>query len=357
MRSTIMEVSIASFEHNINEIQKYVGDKKLMPVIKANAYGTHINKRLDVINKFDIVAVANTEEAIELREIGYNKDIFVLNQQAIGDLEEIIQYDVVTGLSEEYFLNYVIEHNLKIRVHLEIETGMNRTGIKLEDLQSFIDKVKQSNVIVEGVYTHLSSADFDEEYTNKQLDIFRQAVEIVKNNFDSIKYVHSSASNGLLNYDDGVSNLVRPGLIMYGYESYEGVKDKLDIKPVATLYSEVVYIKNVNPGDAISYSQKFVASKPMRIATVPIGYADGYRRSLSNKGMIVVNGCKAPVVGSVCMDSIMVDVTDIQNVSVGTKVYIWDNDNYTLEDIAKECDTINYEIISTISYRVPRKFV
>jgi len=245
MRSTIMEVSIASFEHNINEIQKYVGDKKLMPVIKANAYGTHINKRLDVINKFDIVAVANTEEAIELREIGYNKDIFVLNQQAIGDLEEIIQYDVVTGLSEEYFLNYVIEHNLKIRVHLEIETGMNRTGIKLEDLQSFIDKVKQSNVIVEGVYTHLSSADFDEEYTNKQLDIFRQAVEIVKNNFDSIKYVHSSASNGLLNYDDGVSNLVRPGLIMYGYESYEGVKDKLDIKPVATLYSEVVYITKV----------------------------------------------------------------------------------------------------------------
>ncbi len=357
MRSTVMEVSVANFNHNIDEIQKYVGNKVLMPVIKANAYGTHINKRLDVIDRFEIVAVANTEEAIEIRELGFNKDIFVLNQQAKGDLEEIVKYDIVTGLSEEAFLDYVISQNAKIRVHLEIETGMNRTGIKLENLQSFIDKVKTSNIVVEGVYTHLSSADFDEYYTNKQLETFRKAVQIVKENFDTIKYVHSSASNGLLNYDDGVSNLVRPGLIMYGYESYEGVKEKLDIKPVAKLVSEIIYLKSVSKGDSISYSQKYVADKPMKIATIPIGYADGYRRSLTNKGHVVINGKLAPVVGSVCMDSIMVDVTNIDDVKVYDKVYIWDNENYTIEDIAKIYDTINYEVLSTISYRVPRKFV
>lgn len=216
MRQTIMEVDCKAFKENIKNIENYVKDKQIMPVIKANAYGTHINKRLDLINEFDIVAVAMIDEAIDLRKIGYKKEIFILNQPYIDDIKDIMKYNITIGLSDESFLDEVIKNKYKIKVHLEIETGMNRTGIKLEELNNFIEKIKTSSKIkVEGVYTHLSSADYDEEYTNRQLYIFQKAVNIVKENFNTIKYVHSSASNGLINYDDGISNLVRPGIIMY----------------------------------------------------------------------------------------------------------------------------------------------
>ena len=358
MRPTIMEVDIQKFNMNIDKIKKYVGNKKLMPVIKANAYGTYINKNIEVINKFDIVAVAIVDEAIELRKLGYKKEIFILNQPYIEEIETIIKYDITIGISDNLFLEEILKVNEKIKVHLEIETGMNRTGIKIEDLKDFIDKIKNNqNIIVEGCYTHLSSADYDKNYTNKQLEIFRKAVEIIKDNFDTIKYIHSSASNGIINYNDNISNMVRPGIIMYGYESFENAKEKIDVEPICKLKTKITFIKEVGQDASISYSRKFITKKNMKIATIPIGYADGLRRQLSNKGTVVVNNQKTQILGNICMDSCMIDVTDIEKVEVGTDVYIWDNNIRTLEDIAKECNTINYEILSTISYRVPRIFI
>lgn len=355
-RITTMEIDLNAFKHNIKQIKKYVGNKTIMPVIKANAYGTYINKRLDVINEFDIVAVAITDEAIELRELGYQKDVFVLNQPYVFELDQIVANDIIIGLSCEKFLDELLMIDKKIRIHLEIETGMNRTGIKVEDLPKFINKIKtNSNIIVEGVYTHLSSADYDSEYTNQQLEIFQEAVKLVKENFD-IKYVHASASNGLLNYPEDFTNLVRPGYIMYGYESFEGVNKLIDLKPVCKLKSKITFIKDVDEGSSISYSRTYQASKNIKVATIPIGYADGLRRCLSNKGMVVINGKKLPIIGKVCMDGIMVDVTDLDKVEIGDDVYIWDNNLITLDDVANNCDTIGYEIISTISSRVPRIF-
>jgi len=358
MRKTVLEVDINKFNNNINNIQKYVGNKKIMPVIKANAYGTYINKEIDIINRFDIVAVAIVDEAIELRNLGYRKEIFVLNQPYIDDVEDILKYDITFGLSEMSFLEKLGDLNQKVKVHLEIETGMNRTGIKLEDLNVFINKVKENkNIVVDGVYTHLSSADYDSCYTNKQLVIFKNAVSIVKENFSNIKYIHSSASNGLLNYDDGVSNLVRPGIIMYGFESFKNVKDIINIEPICKLKTKVIFIKEIDEGESISYSRKFISKDKMRIATIPIGYADGLRRDLSNKGEVVVNNQIVPIIGNICMDSCMIDITNVKNVTVGEDVYIWDNNNITLEDISDKCNTINYEILSTISYRVKREFL
>ncbi len=358
MRPTIMEVDTGAFNSNIREIQKYVGNKKLMPVIKANGYGTYINKNLDVINQFDIVAVAIVDEAVELRQLGYSKDIFILNQPYFEDIEVLSENDIIIGLSDKSFLDKLIEKGCRLRVHLEIETGMNRTGIKLDELTSFIERVKKApNIVVEGVYTHLSSADFDDDYTNMQLDIFKKAVNIIQDNFDTIKYVHSSASNGLLRFDDGVSNLVRPGIIMYGYESYNGVKDLINIKPICKLKTKVTFIKTVDKGSAISYSQKYRAGSEIKVATIPIGYADGIRRALTNNGFVVINGKKAPIIGTVCMDSFMVDITGIEDVKVGSDVFIWDNELITVEQIADECGTINYEILSGISNRVIRKFI
>lgn len=352
-RATILEVNTKKFLNNIKKIQEYVGSKELMPVIKANGYGTNINKKLSVINHFNIVAVAMVEEAIFLRELGFEKEIFVLNQPAVEEIEDIHKYNLIVGVSEKTFLENI---NIPIRVHLEIETGMNRTGIQLSKLKEYIELIKDNKCIqVEGTYTHLSSADFDEEYTKKQLDTFKEAVSILKEHFD-LKYIHSSASNGLLNYDDGVSNLVRPGIIMYGYESYEGVKKQINIEPIAKLITHITYLKEIEPNEAVSYSQKFKSTKKMKVATIPIGYADGYRRELTNIGEVVVKGKKCKILGSVCMDSCMIDVTDL-DVKVGDEVFIFDNELVTLEDIAEKCHTINYEILSTISYRVPRIFL
>lgn len=355
MRPTVMEIDIQKFNSNIDKIKKYVGNKILMPVIKANGYGTHINKSLETINNFNIVAVAIVDEAIELRNLGYEKEIFILNQPSVEEIENIINYNITVGISDEIFLQEIIKINKTIKVHLEMETGMNRTGIKIENLKSFINKIKNNkNIIVEGFYTHLSSADYDEEYTKKQLKIFEEASEIIKSNFDTIKYIHSSASNGLINYNDKISNTVRPGIIMYGYECFTNSKERIAVEPICTLKTKITFIKDVDKDTSISYSRKFITKKHMRIATIPIGYADGLKRQLSNKGIVVVNNKKAPILGSICMDSCMIDVTNIENVKIGTEVYIWDNNTRTLEDIANECDTINYEILSTISSRVPR---
>lgn len=356
MRATVMEIDKKKFQKNMENIQNYVGAKTLMPVIKANAYGTCINKSLNLINQYEIVAVAIIDEAIQLRQMGYAKEIFVLNPPTSDEIKNIIDYSVTIGLSNIEFARRLIVSRNKVKVHLEIETGMNRTGIKLEELEKFIKEIKDTNIEVEGVYTHLSSADFDQDYTKMQLSKFKEAVEIVKNTFPEIKYIHSSASNGILNYPEDISNTVRPGIIMYGYESYEGVKNQIDIEPITKLKTKIVHIKDVLENEAIGYSQKFVAPHQMKIATIPIGYADGLRRELSNKGKVIVKGNLVPIVGNVCMDSCMIDITEIEDVNIEDDVYIWDNEIQTVEDIAKLCNTINYEIISTISARVPRIF-
>lgn len=357
-RHTVLEVNLDNFKYNIEQIKKFLKPETVvMPVIKADGYGTYINKRLDIINNFDIVAVAIVDEGVELRKIGYKKDIFILNQPCITEIDKIIENDLSVGLCSNEFLEEAKKKNSKLRVHIEIETGMGRTGVDLENLDSFIEKIKEnSNIKVEGVYTHLSSADEDFEYTRIQLEKFEKGVEKVKENFD-IKYVHSLASNGIINFKEYQHNLVRPGIIMYGYESGNGIKEEINLKPVATLKSKITFLKEVEENTSISYGRRYITKRKSKIATVPIGYADGLRRVLSNVGEVIINNQKAPIVGSICMDSFMVDVTDLENVNIGDDVYIWDNKNITLEEIAKKCDTINYEILSTIGKRVPRKFI
>lgn len=357
-RPTVLEVNLDNFKYNVEQIKKFLKpETTIMPVIKAEGYGTYINTRLDIINNFDIVAVAIVDEGIELRKLGYKKDIFILNQPYVSEIDKIEENNLVIGVCSKEFLEEVKKKNSRIRVHIEIETGMGRTGVELSNLDSFIENLKEnSNIKVEGVYTHLSSADEDFKYTKMQLEKFEKAVEKVKENFD-IKYVHSLASNGIINFKEYQHNLVRPGIIMYGYESGNGIKEKIDLKPVATLKSKITFLKDVEKGASISYGRRFVTKIKSKIATVPVGYADGLRRVLSNIGEVIINGKKAPIIGSICMDSFMVDVTELENVQIGDEVYIWDNENITLEDIAKKCDTINYEILSTISKRVPRKFI
>lgn len=358
-RPTVLEVSLENFKYNVSQIKAYVGKNvKIMPVIKANAYGTYINKQLDIINEFDIVAVALVDEAVELRKIGYKKEIFVLNQPSIDEIEKIIKNDIIVGVSSSSFIEALGEKKENVKIHFEVGTGMGRTGVNPYKVEEYITKIrKYKNIKVEGIYTHLSSADIDFEYTEKQLKSFKTAVETAQEILGDLKYIHCCASNGILNFKENCYDLVRPGLILYGYESCNGALDKIDLKPVCKLKSKITYLKEVEANTSIGYSRSFITNKKTKVATIPIGYADGLKRALSNKGEIVINNQKAKIIGNICMDSFMVDVTDVENISIGDDIYIWDNEIIKVEDVAKICGTINYEILSTISDRVPRLFI
>lgn len=356
IRQTYLEINLNNFKDNINEIKKLKPNKTLIPVIKANGYGTYINKRLDIVNEFDIVAVAIVEEAIELRKLGYKKDILVLNQPFIEEIPDIIKHNITPGISSIDFLKELIKTNKKVKIHIELETGMNRTGFQY--IEDVIKLLKENNqIIVEGMYTHFSSADDDDTYTKKQINKFKEFYEILSKEFNTIKYIHTSASNGLVNYDIEITNTIRPGIIMYGYPSYQEIKNKINLKPIAKLVSKISYLKEIDKNESVSYNQTYKTTKKTKVATIPLGYADGLKRSLSNKGNVVIQNKLCPIIGNVCMDSILVDVTKIKDINIGDKVYIFDNELITLEDIAKQCNTINYEILCNISERVPRIYI
>ena len=359
-RASYLEVDLNAFEENVNEIRKIVGDGvTIMPVIKADGYGTYVNKVEEIIDKFDIVAVAIVDEAIAIRKQGYQKEIFVLNQPYVDEIDKIIEYNITCGISSDSFLEALGNRPEKVKVHVEIGTGMGRTGINPKRVEEYIGTIKKyPNITIEGIYTHLSSADIDKEYTEKQLNSFKEAVEKAKElSGDTIKYVHASASNGLLFFKDSYYNMVRPGIILYGYESCEETKNKMTLHPTCKLRSRITFLKEVGPNTSIGYSRSYITDKDTKVATIPIGYADGLRRALSNNGEVIVHGKKAPIIGNICMDSFMVDVTDIEDVKVGDPIYVWDNNLITLEEVSKRCGTINYEILSTISSRIPRKFI
>ena len=356
-RPAYLEVDLNNLKFNINQIQKYVGkDVKLMPVIKGNGYGTYINKRIEILNRFDIVAVATVDEGVYLRTIGYQKEIFVLNQPFESEIEKIIKYNIAIGISSYSFAKKLTETKQDITVHIEIGTGMGRTGVHPYKVEKFIQSLG-SNINVEGIYTHFSSADIDDEYTHKQLESFKIAVETAKNIIGPIKYIHAAASNALLNYPEAHINLVRPGIILYGYPAAEDTLEKIHLKPIAKLKAKISFLKVVKEGTSIGYSRSYKTTRETKVATVPIGYADGFRRTFSNGWKVLIDGKKVPIIGKVCMDSFMVDVTDIEDVKIGDEVIIWDNENITLEELAEKCDTINYEILCTIGQRVPRRFV
>ena len=269
-RPTYLEIDLNNFKYNIEQIKNMVGENVgIMPVLKANAYGTYINKNIEILNEFNIVAVATVDEGVFLRNIGYQKEIFVLNQPFETEIDKIINYDITVGISSIGFLEKLNATKKEINVHVEIGTGMGRTGInpyRVEEYLSFFSE----NVKIQGIYTHFSSAECDDEYTKKQLKSFNIAVDKAKEILGEIKYIHAAASNAILNYPDSYFNLVRPGIIMYGYESSEENFDKIEVKPVAKLKSTVTFLKEVKEGTSIGYDRSYIAPKAIKVATVPL---------------------------------------------------------------------------------------
>lgn len=357
-----LEVDGSCIIHNINQIKKQVGNNvDIMPVIKDEGYKTGINNKIEILknSNIKIVGIAITDEAAILRNGGYTGEIFVLNQIYKEDIDSVKKYDITLGIGDIGFLKELGENkDYTFRIHIEIDTGMGRTGVSLDKLEEYIYECqKYNNIDMQGIYTHFSCSDTDEDFTKLQISRFNKAIKMCKERGIDFKYIHACNSAGVINYKEAYYNLVRPGIILYGYYPDKSLENKMDLKPALKLKSKISYIKEVPQGATISYGKKYITDKTRIIATVQMGYADGLRRCLTNKGHVVINGVIAPMVGTICMDCFMVDVTDVPNAKVGDTVYIWDNKNITVEDIADVYGTINYEVISTISDRVVREYI
>jgi alanine racemase len=362
MRPTWVEIDLHSIKTNLNTVKGIIGDNvSILAIVKADAYGhgaVTVSKIL-INNGVEILGVATLEEGMELRESGINHPVIILGGIQKDELDDVIKnsmiptiYDI--GILEE-LSNAAKKINKNYSYHLKIDTGMNRLGIKHENLDLFFENhARYNNLRLEGLFTHLSMADeITNDYTNMQINLFFESLNTFRKLNIDPEYFHLANSAAIQNFPESHGNLVRPGIMIYGEGSINGYK----LSPVMKLKSKIIQLKSHDKGASISYGGTYVTDKKSLIATVPIGYADGYLRILSNRAFVSLNGKRAPVVGSVCMDFVMIDVTKINNVKVGDVVTLFGDGNVSLNDVAGWADTIPYEIMTLVGKRVHRLFV
>jgi alanine racemase len=352
MRSTQLIVNINSIKRNIKSIREYLGSNvKIMPIVKDFAYGTHLNECPDVLNEFEYVGVAYLDEAIKLRQNGYNNQILVLYPLSKEEFELAKEYDFVINGSNIFD---IIDSDSKVRVHTEIETGMGRTGLQLDSIDAYINSLKHNkNVSLEGLFTHLST-NSDKEFSLKQIHLFEEAIKRFNDSGIYPDNIHVCSSGGLNYYHDYLYNMVRIGLLIYGYYPNDSLKEILDIEPCMTLKTNISFLKTIKKGEYVGYNKNFLAEKNTVVATIPFGFGDGLLTLETGEPYVLLRGYKAKIIG-ICMDNMMLDVTDIPNVQLGEEVLIWDNKQLTIEQLGMWCNGIcNYEVMSSISERVPR---
>jgi alanine racemase len=362
MRPTWAEIDLDAVKHNFMLTKELVGERvAVLSVVKADAYGhgaVEVSKVL-VESGTDMLGVATVEEAMELRDYGIEVPILLLGGIRPAEAGVAIENDLTPCLFSIEVAEALNKESEKAgkraKYHLKIDTGMTRLGVRAEELDQFLSKlITLKNIDMEGAMTHLPSVHMDhDDDSHNQIHRFHKLVSSIKQAGLNPRYLHSSKSASIQSCPLSHMDLVRPGIMLYGSGNYSG----LDLHPVMKLKSEIIQIRQVPEGTPVSYGRTFVTSRPSTIATLPIGYADGYMRSLSNKAFVSVNGHKAHVVGTVCMDLTMIDVTDIPDVGVGGQVVLFGDDLISVDDVAFWAQTISYELLSSIGKRVPRIYV
>ena len=361
---TWAEINLSNLNYNLNKVKDLISkDVKVLVTVKANAYGhglIRVSKFLE--DKVDILGVASVNEALLLKERGIKTDVLVMANTLNEGLKLIVSYDLIATVAQEetaLVLDRLAREENKIgRLHIKVDTGMGRIGFWYEEAAYEIRKIsKLKNIKVEGVFTHLSSAESDREFTLKQLKRFNEVIKQVENDGIDIPFYHAANSMATLSYKESHFNLIRPGLIIYGVYPDIECERMIEVHPVLSLKSKVVYLKEVEAGRSISYGREYITDKRTKIATVPIGYADGYTYLLSHKARVLIKGQSVPVIGRICMDQIMVDVTDIRDIKIGEEVVLIGSqagNKITVEELAKLAGTIPYELLCGISQRVKR---
>lgn len=342
--------------------------QKVMAVIKADAYGHGDVAAALALQEAGcgLFGVATLPEAAHLRDAGVRGEMLVLGYTPAEYAEELVRYDITQAILDEDYACRLAERGLPVKCHFALDTGMTRIGLDASDAgacERVIRVLYNAGILrVTGLFTHLSSADMDDEasaaYTKAQTERFRAVTERVADL--CLPDIHCLNSAGILRHNDGLGNIVRAGIILYGIEPDDTDPSRDGLLPVLSWRSVIAEIRRVRQGTSVSYGRTFVAPRDMNVAVIPTGYADGYNRLLSNRGYVLIRGKRAPVIGRVCMDQMMVDISDIPCAKVEDTVTLIGSDgeaSVTASELARLSDTIGYETLCAISNRVPRFYI
>lgn len=365
------KIDLDAVRHNLEEIHRLLKkDTQVIAVIKTDAYGHGASAIADVLQPAEYLygfAVATAEEALKLRQHGIQKPILILGYVFAEHYPALIAHDirfaVFTYEMAQQLSETAGQMGKDVRIHIKIDTGMSRIGMQVnEESAKIIAQIASlPHIIPEGIFTHFARADeSDKTSAQKQLEQFLYMIRLGREAGVEFPYQHCANSAGILDLPQSGMNLVRAGIILYGlWPSDEVQKERIDLHPVLELVSHVAYVKRLEAGRSISYGGTYTTKEPRVIATIPAGYGDGYPRSLSNKGYVLIHGQRAPVVGRVCMDQFMADVTDIADVKTGDRVVLAGRDGsefLSLETLAQLSGRFHYEFACCLSGRVPRVF-
>lgn len=363
------EIDLDAIRHNLIETRKHLNDDTLlMAIVKADGYGhgaVPIAWAVDDIA--DAYGVAIIEEAIELRNAGITKPILVLGYTSEEAFDQVIEYDLTQTVFKYEMAKALSEKAMSLNktanIHIKLDTGMSRIGFKdTEESVAIIDDIsKLKGICITGMFTHFACADMAEKTSaHGQYDRYLTFVSKLKEAGIRIPIKHVANSAAIIDLPDTYMNMVRSGISTYGlYPSEEVMKNRLNLRPALELKSTVVYVKEVEPGTGVGYGSTFVAARRTKVATIPVGYADGYPRALSGRARVLIHGQSAPIIGRICMDQFMVDVTEIDNVIEGDTVTLVGKDGeerITVEELADMAYSFNYEFVCDISKRVPRVY-
>jgi len=364
-----VEIDLDRLKSNLRRVMDWVGpSRKVLVAVKADAYGhssVAVSKAL-AQEGVDMLGVASLEEAIELKRGGAPVPLLILSPSSFVEIPEIVAEGLVSTVSNmEYArrLSAVARAaNRRMKVHVEVDTGMGRTGVNYADAVEFIQQLSEAEFIqIEGVFTHFADAERpDKSFVLAQLERFNKVLEGLKERSVEIPLIHAANSAALLDVKESHFNMVRPGLVIYGIYPSQTVNRHVDVEPVMTFKARVAHLNRIRAGESVSYGRTFTARREMTVAVVSVGYGDGYPRALSNKGEVLIAGKRFKIVGLVCMDLTMVDVTDDEGIHMGDEVVLIGKsgkEEITASDVAELSNTISYDVTCSVGPRVPRVFI
>lgn len=363
------EINLDNLAHNIKETRRITNkDTKVTAVIKADGYGHGALAIADTLleNGADRFAVATLSEAIQLRTVFNNVDIMILGYTPENQAKEVIENNLIQTIysleQAKIFSNAATNLNKILTVHIKIDTGMNRLGMQVcdETVESIVQMNQLKGLYIEGIFTHFAVADeIDKTYTREQVKKFNQLNNALESKGISIPLKHTSNSAAIIDLPEFNFDMVRAGIMLYGLYPGDIKTEQVDLKEVMCLKAKISQVKEIDAGSGVSYGLKYKCQNKSKIATLPIGYADGYTRMLSGKSKVMVNGTKVPIIGTICMDQCIIDVTGL-DVKMGDEVILYggnDANGISIDSVAKLLDTINYEIVCMLDKRVPRLYV
>lgn len=371
------EINLDAIENNIRAIRRYVNkDAKILGTVKADAYGHGYLEvaRTLLENGADALAVACVDEAVQLRRCMFDCPILILGHSSIDEAETLVKEDVMPACFDIELAKAVsdaaVKQNKTAKIHIKIDTGMGRVGYRYTDdkeanersIAEILKIAALPGIEINGIFTHFSVADDnDDEYTFLQFDRFCEICERLKNSGVEIPVRHCCNSAALIRFPHMHLDMVRPGIILYGLSPSEVADGKaLGLKPAMTFKARLTNVKTVEKGSSVSYGRRFITEKESRIATIPVGYADGYSRILSGRVQVIAGGKLCNIVGNICMDQCMIDVTNVNNIAVGDEVILFgggDDIELPVESLADIMGTINYEILCMVGKRIPRIYI